>query len=90
MPNRTIKGFRWIKGNSSSGTPAIEEGVVASAYATAIYEGVPVKRADDGTFQVAAAGDTNIYGICCGINQYYDSCSSRVVKPLAVSPKATW
>ena len=86
MPNKTVKGFRWIRGEGRTGSPAIEEGVVASGYGTAIYEGVPVRRIDDGTFTVAAAGAT-IYGICCGINQYYDSGDGRVKKPLGPSPK---
>ena len=86
MPNRTLKGIRYLRGEGRVGSPTIEEGVVASGYGTAIYEGSPVRRVDGGTFEVAAAG-TTIYGICCGINQYYDSADGRVKKPLGASPK---
>jgi hypothetical protein len=87
MPNRTIKGFRFVRGESQSGTPQIEEGVVASAYGTAIYEGSCVRKVDDGTFEVAAAGAT-IYGVVASINQYYDSNTGRVEKSRRASPKS--
>jgi hypothetical protein len=87
MPNRTIKGFRYARGAAHSSGPAIEEGVVASAYGTALYEGQPVLKVDAGTFELCPAGTATIYGIIVGINQYYDSTDSRVKKPLGSAPK---
>jgi len=69
-----------------SGTPAIEEGVVASAYNTALYTGFPVKKVDTGAFELAAAGDS-IYGIISEITQFYLPALSRTIKPLGSHPK---
>jgi hypothetical protein len=44
--------------NHVSGAPVrLEEMTIASAYASNIFEGTPVKIGTDGTIQVAAAGD---------------------------------
>lgn len=73
MANPSYGGFRHV-GNRKSPTaiePRIEIVKVASAYATALYKGDPVKKAADGTIQAAAPGD-RVYGIFEGAEHYWD------------------
>ncbi|MDR5684505.1 MAG: hypothetical protein QN163_10875 [Armatimonadota bacterium] len=86
MSNRIVKGFRFYRANSGEPTPRHERCVVASGYASAIHVGFPVKRLDDGTFNIAAAGEA-IYGIVAGIDQFFDATDGRVKKPLGPDPK---
>jgi len=73
MANNTYGGFRFNKMRNGSRTPVVEVWPVASGYATAIFRGDPVKKVDDGTIEVAAAGDTDILGIADGVEQYNES-----------------
>lgn len=68
MANFTLGGLRWAKSRDGGKQP-VERGVVASAYATGIFRGDPVKRVNDGTLAVAAAGDA-VLGVCTGVMQY--------------------
>src|SRR5688572_610828 len=73
MANPSYGGFRYRgnRGNPRAIEPRIEIVPVASAYATALYTGDPVKRAADGTLQAAAPGD-RVFGIFDGAEQYWD------------------
>lgn len=73
MANRRLSGFRWVrsKDNPNAHSPPIVRRVVATGYATAIYTGDAVKVISDGTITACSAGDT-IYGVCDGVDQYYD------------------
>lgn len=73
MANPSYGGFRH-RGNRLNPRalePRIEIVPVASAYATAMYKGDPVKRAADGTLQVAAPGD-RVFGVFDGAEAYWD------------------
>lgn len=70
MANTAIGGFRFHKMRNGANRPHVEELPVASAYATGIFRGDPVKRASDGTIQAAAAGDTNVLGVADGVVRY--------------------
>jgi hypothetical protein len=76
--NRQFGGFRWLRNHyaPNSTTPPIEIKPVADDYGTAIYIGSPVKQVSTGYFEAAAAGDT-IYGVCVGVEQYYDGSAIR-------------
>jgi len=87
MANRTIKGIRFYRGQNQSASPAIEEHVIISNYNTAVYEGFPVLKVDDGSVEVCAAATATIYGVVVSCNQYYNANLSRVIKPLGISPK---
>jgi len=69
MANDVTTGIRWVR-NLLGGRMPIEEGVVISNQSGSIFTGDPVKRVSDGTFIVAAGGDTVIYGVCAGVKQY--------------------
>lgn len=57
MPS-TSAAFGLRPVNHTSGAPVrVEEMTIASGYASAIYEGTPVKIGTNGTIEVAAAGD---------------------------------
>jgi hypothetical protein len=58
--------------------PVVEK-PIASAYATSIYQGDPVKMTTDGTLQLAAPTDA-VYGVFLGMKQVYNS-SLGVVAP---------
>ncbi len=86
MANLQRGGFRWV-GNllaPNSTTPPTEILPAASAYATVLYIGDPVKLISDGTIQVCSAGDT-VYGIFDGAAQYYDGTVVRSGGKLPVS-----
>lgn len=70
MPaNDVIGGLRWVR-NLLGGRMPVEEGVVISNQSGNIFTGDPIKRVNDGTFIVAAGGDTSICGVCIGVKQY--------------------
>jgi hypothetical protein len=78
MDNQALYGFRWVKSRTGSGTPAPEWVSVASAYQAApggvnvdLNIGDPVKKVNDGTVALAAAGDA-IFGIVCDVGPYWD------------------
>jgi hypothetical protein len=56
---------------NTAGMPVVEK-PIASAYATSIYQGDPVKMTTDGTLQLAAPADA-VYGIFLGMKQVYSS-----------------
>lgn len=60
-------GFHPVR-NMANGQirPFALRGGIASAYNTAIFRGDPVKQVTAGTYQLAAAGDTNISAIFWG------------------------
>lgn len=71
-------GFRWVKSRTGSGIPVIEYYPVASAYQAApggvnvdLNIGDPVKKVNDGTLALAAAGDA-IFGIVATVDAYWD------------------
>lgn len=72
MANDVVKGIRWVA-SSIGGRMPVEEGVVITAQSGAIFTGDPIKRVSDGTFIVAAGGDTTICGVCIGVKQYKTS-----------------
>ncbi len=69
MANSVIAGIRWLKNEQGGNKEPRVECVVASAYATGIFRGDPLKRVDDGTVAVAAAGEA-VYAIADGVKQY--------------------
>lgn len=88
MANVARGGFRW-RGNKlapASTSPPVMIYPVASAYATVLYRGDPVKLASTGTIQAAAAGD-RVIGVFAGAEQYYDG---TVVRKGASLPVSTW
>jgi hypothetical protein len=70
MANTAGSGFRFYKMRNGSSTPYTEVFPVASAYGTGLFRGDPVKLLSDGTIAVAAAGDTDVLGVACGVPQY--------------------
>ena len=71
-------GFRWVKSRTGSGLPVIEQYPVASAYQAApggvnvdLNIGDPVKKVNDGTVALCAAGD-QVFGIVADIAPYWD------------------
>ena len=69
MANIALGGARFIKRRQGSNLEGTEEMPVASNNSTAIFCGDFVKRVNDGTVIVAAAGDA-IYGIAAGAVRY--------------------
>lgn len=69
MANDVIGGIRWVR-SLSGGRMPVEEGVAITAVSGNIFTGDPVKPVSDGTFVVAAGGDTTISHICIGVKQY--------------------
>lgn len=73
MANIALGGARFIKRGSGGGNlEGTVEMLVASNNSTAIFRGDLVKRVNDGTVIVAAAGDS-IYGIADGAVRYKGS-----------------
>jgi hypothetical protein len=87
MANLSRGGFRWRinKGAPASVSAPVRIFPVASAYATALYRGDPVKLASTGTIQAAAPGD-RVIGIFEGAEQYWDG---SVMRKGAVLPAST-
>jgi hypothetical protein len=86
MANTARGGFRW-RYNKLSPASASEPTMilpVASAYATVLYRGDPVKLASTGTIQAAAAGD-RVIGVFDGAEQYWDGTVVRKGGSLPVS-----
>ncbi len=76
--NPAFYGFQWVKSRTGSGIPVLEVNSVASAYQAApggvnvdLNIGDPVKKVNDGTVALAAAGDA-IFGIVHHIYPYWD------------------
>lgn len=88
MPNRALGGFKY-RGNREAPTavePRIEIYPVASAYATVLYWGDPVKLAADGTLQAAAPGD-RVIGVFVGAERYW---TGTEIKKGTSLPVSTW
>jgi hypothetical protein len=68
-------GLRWVKseGASNSSPPIVIE-VVATNYGTAIFKGDPVKKVNDGTWDLSGATGV-IDGVCDGVESYYEASS---------------
>lgn len=86
MSNLQRNGFRWVGSKLDPAGVSMPVVVlpVASAYATVLYRGLPVKLVSTGTIQAATPGD-NIYGIFDGAEQYYDGTQVRRGASLPVS-----
>ncbi|MGA0879381.1 MAG: hypothetical protein ACO3SP_09715 [Ilumatobacteraceae bacterium] len=65
-------GLRWVKSNTNQDSPPIVRLVVASAYATGLFAGDPLKQIADGTCEAAAAGDA-ISHVLVSVERYIDS-----------------
>lgn len=71
-PNFIFHGFQFYKTVSGSEFPQTVRGTVASAYATALYVGQPVKRVGTaGRYDLSAAGE-GISGVISKIIQFRD------------------
>lgn len=86
MANLQRTGFRWRASQLDPAGASMPLIVlpVASAYATVLYRGLPVKLAATGTIQAASPGDA-VYGIFDGAEQYYDGVQVRKGGSLPVS-----
>jgi hypothetical protein len=86
MANRpNAIGFRWVRSKAApTSEPPRETRVIASAYATSLGRGAPVKIISDGTIQLAATNDA-VYGVFDGMAQNYNA-STGFVGP---APKYT-
>ena len=86
MANRpNAIGFRWVRSKiAATSEPPRETLTIASAYATSLGRGAPVKIISDGTIQLAATNDA-VYGVMDGMAQNYNS-STGFVGP---APKYT-
>jgi hypothetical protein len=69
MANMVIGGLRWVKTRRGANSEPVELRPVASAYATGIFRGDPLKLVSDGTVAVAAAGES-VYAVADGAMQY--------------------
>lgn len=76
--NAALYGFSWVGSDFGSGMPAPMYFPVASAYQASpggvsvdLNIGDPVKKVNDGTLALCAAGDA-VFGIVCDIAPYYD------------------
>lgn len=78
MANLVNGGLRWLRNRDGGKDMPVERGVVITAQSGAIFTGDPIKRVNDGTFIVAAGGDTTICGVCIGVEQYKNS-SGQIV-----------
>ena len=75
--NILFGGFELYSGRTSQNiVPNIVRKQVATAYGTAIFSGDPVKKVNDGTVSVSAAGEA-IYGIVAGVH-YLNSAGKYV------------
>lgn len=86
MANTARGGFRW-RYNKTSPASASEPVIikpVASAYATVLYRGDPVKELSTGFIAAAAPGD-RVIGVFDGAEQYYDGTQVRKGGSLPVS-----
>lgn len=86
MSNTVMGGFRWLRNRDGGTKCPVEIHGVADDYATAIFKGDPVKLVADGTMEIAAEGDTDVFGICDGVEQYWDG---TVIKRGNYLPAAT-
>lgn len=80
MANILRPNLRWhspVNGSADS-PPAMQWLPVASAYGTVIRPGHPVRFANTGTLERAAAGET-IWGVCMAIGPVYDSALGSMV-----------
>lgn len=82
--NPALYGFRWVESRTGSGYPVTHRFPVASAYQAApggvnvdLNVGDPVKKVNDGTVALCAAGDAT-FGIIVGISPYFDG--SKMVR----------
>lgn len=76
--NAALYGLRWVESRFGSAYPAVEKFPVASAYQAApggvnvdLNIGDPVKKVNDGTVALCAAGDAT-FGVVVGVLPYYD------------------
>lgn len=77
MANMVIGGLRWVKARRGANVEPVELRPVASAYATGIFRGDPLKLVSDGTVAVAAAGES-VYAIADGAMQYKNGAAQIV------------
>lgn len=71
-------GFRWVRSEfAPTGEPPRETCVIASAYATSLGRGAPVKRLSDGTIALAATNEA-VYGVMDGMIQNYNASTGFV------------
>src|SRR5687767_11774883 len=86
MANLVKKGFRWVRSKTSPGTQMpVEIHTVASAYGSKILHGHPVKILSIGYCDIAPPPE-EVYGICDGVEQYYDG---SVIRKGAALPATT-
>lgn len=88
MANLSRGGFRWVRNKYApdATSPPFVTRPVASAYATVLYNGDPVKALSDGTIAVATPGDA-IFGVFHDAQQYYDG---TIVRSGGKLPVSTW
>lgn len=74
--NTATPGFHFRRQRNGATQPVVELCEVATAYGTGIFRGDPVKRVNDGTIDICAAGE-KVYGIADGAEQYWDGSALR-------------
>jgi hypothetical protein len=72
MANTSIGGYRFVRTSNGGHGPSVMEFPVADSNSTAIFTGDVVKMTSGGFVDVAAAGDTQLLGVCHGVVQYWD------------------
>lgn len=88
MANLVKTGFRWVRSKlTGASVPPIEIHPVASAYGTKILCNHPVKILSTGYVDIAAPTE-EVYGICVGVEQYYDG--SVIRKGTALPASTTY
>lgn len=76
MANATEGGFRFRRMRNGAKEPSVEIKVVATSQSGAIFKGDPVKLVNDGTVVASAIGEL-IYGVCDGVESYWDGTAQR-------------
>lgn len=71
--NLMFHGFQFYKTLSGNDWPTTIRGFVADNYNTALYEGLPVTRLSDGSYQKCAANSGSISGVISKIVQFKDA-----------------
>lgn len=88
MANTVIPGLRFVGTKSGGDGPRIIQHTVASNNSNAIFTGSLVKKIDAGGVDVAGAGDTDLVGVCDGVDNYFDGTENR--KGNYLPSGATW
>lgn len=88
ITNRSRYGFRYIRAISALSPPTPLMMHIATGYANRIRIGDPVKRVADGSIEIAAEGDTDIWGVVTGGGYYWDG--SNVIPALRVPGATAW